>query len=340
MSHFATPDSSGEQPKDRKDSGAVRFIRKYFGRQAVVFLLFLFISTILWFIMSLNETLQRDLECQIKIVNVPDSVTFITDAPKSVTVNVSGRGTSLVKYQLGSVPVLEIDYNKYRHGSDIDVSRKELLSVIQRELGNDVKIQRMDLDSLNIVFTTLPGVSVPVLPEVTVHTVINSRMTGSPQTRPEKVMIYSTTREGLMMDCIKTETANFRNIKESFSRRLKLITPPGTRAVPDSVEIFVDIEPLLTRSAEVIIETINMPDGIKIIPNPASVRVDYLVPASTPDYRPELHVIADFMSLNGSLASDRIGIRLKETDVDAYLSVDSVEYLVEIMQTDNSGNDD
>lgn len=307
-------------------------LRKFLGRQTVVFLIFLFISGILWLIMSLNENMQRNLTCEIQLTNVPDSVTLISRMPSSVTVNVSGKGTGLVKYQFGSEPVVNINFNTYRNGNRINVSESELSSIIQNSLGSEVHIQRMDLDSINVLFTTLPGVEVPVKIDCNIKPVITARLSGAPVSDPSKVKLYGVTRESLNISEISTEPIDYKNVKESFEQRVRLITPRGVRAVPDTVTVKVKIETLLYRSEEVPVTVINTPANINIIPNPPTVKVDYLVPESQPDAKPDLSVIADFKSLNGSLNSEKIRIRLLHPDDYVFLSTDSVYYLAEIHQ--------
>ncbi len=339
MSDFINEPDPKDEKKDNPVSGILGHIRqiisKSLGRQTVVFLVFLFISAILWLIKSLNEDLQRNLTCEIKIVNVPDSVTFISRIPSKIYLNVSGRGTQLVKYQLGSDPVLEIDFPKYRSGNSVGLSESQLTTNIQNLLGSEVRIQRMDLDSIYIQFTTLPGRSVPVRPDCSIKPVLTARLMGQPEVNPPTVKLYSAIRERLNASYVTTEPFDIKDAKESFTYRTRVVTPAGVRAVPDSVDIHVNIEQLVYRSEEVPIVTINTPPNIKIIPNPPTVRVDYLVPASSPEMRPDLTVVADYRSLKGSLTSDKIAIRLLHPNDNVFLSSDSVFYLAEILRDED-----
>ncbi|MDE6397099.1 MAG: hypothetical protein K2K84_07495 [Muribaculaceae bacterium] len=340
MSDFTNEPDNSEQPKENFSSGILGHIRqiisKSLGRQTVVFLVFLFISAVLWLIKSLNENLQRNLTCEIKIVNVPDSVTFISRVPSKLYLNVSGRGTQLIKYQLGNDPVLEIDFPKYRTGNSVGLSEADLSSNLQNLLGSEVRIQRMDLDSIFIQFTTLPGRTVTVRPDCSVKPVLTARLMGEPVVSPETVKLYSALKERLNTTSVTTEPIDVKDIKESFTHRVRVLTAPGVRAIPDSVDVRVNIEQLVYRSEEVPIVTINTPPNIKIIPNPPTVRVDYLVPASSPNMRPDLTVVADYRSLKGSLTSDKIAIRLLHPDDNVFLSSDSVYYLAEILQDDEN----
>ena len=54
------------------------------GRNILVFLVFLVISTILWCILSLNEEDQFDVRMPVRLTHVPDSVTIITTPPAKI----------------------------------------------------------------------------------------------------------------------------------------------------------------------------------------------------------------------------------------------------------------
>ena len=327
-------ETAGEKNKPAAFERLRQIVSKCIGRQTVVFLVFLVISSILWLIKSLNESIQRNLTCDVRIVNVPDSVTFISRVPSKIFLNVHGRGTQLIKYQLGGDPILEIDFPKFSRGNLLTLTENDLTSSLQSLLGSEIRIQRTDIDSLNLLFTTLPGKVVTVKPDCNVKPVITARLIGNPVMTPSTVKLYAPTKSKLNLTSVSTEPIDAKDIKESFTVRTRVIAPQGVRAIPDSVDVHFNIEQLAYRSEEVPIMTINTPPNIKLIPNPPTVKVDYLVPASDPDARPDLTVVADFRSLRGSLASDKIAVRLMRPDDNVFLATDSVYYLAEILQND------
>lgn len=66
-------------------------IRSPRGRDVLMFMLFLFISAVLWGVLALNEEEQYDLRMPVRITHVPDSVTLLSKGPDALTVNLRDR---------------------------------------------------------------------------------------------------------------------------------------------------------------------------------------------------------------------------------------------------------
>ena len=59
-------------------------IRSPRGRDVLMFMLFLFISAVLWGVLALNEEEQYDLRMPVRITHVPDSVTLLSKGPDAI----------------------------------------------------------------------------------------------------------------------------------------------------------------------------------------------------------------------------------------------------------------
>lgn len=280
--------------------------------------------------MSLDEDVQKDVVCRVRYVNVPDSVTFISQPPSEISVSVRSRGTQLLKYEFGSHPVIDVDYRYFTRGNSLIVPRTEIRAMLQRELGSAPTILAMDINSIGSRFTTRPGSRYPVSVDATVTTEINCRQVKPVVSLTDSVLVYSVKPLKSTLKAISTEPLAFYDVDRSFVRRVRLVAPAGCRVVPDSVEVRVDVQPMLSRSREVVIRPINVPKNLTLVPIPRKVRVDYLVSADNPNVVPKLDVVADFSTLPRDLSSSRIRIRLVNPSPDVHLSVDSVEYLVEM----------
>ena len=101
-------------------------IRSPRGRDVLMFMLFLFISAVLWGVLALNEEEQYDLRMPVRITHVPDSVTLLSKGPDALTVNLRARGTQLLKMSLGDTPGVNIDFRVYRSGEYMHLSNAEL----------------------------------------------------------------------------------------------------------------------------------------------------------------------------------------------------------------------
>ena len=132
------------------------------GREVGLFLLFLAVSYVFWLLLTLNHEVQEDVEVPISIVNVPDSVTFISDVPSAVKVSVRDKGSVLIRHQMGGVKVMKLDWNDYAStNSKFMMGKVDLGARLRDYFGPSSQIVTVVPDSIRINYTTDPGRRVP-----------------------------------------------------------------------------------------------------------------------------------------------------------------------------------
>ena len=306
-------------------------IRSPRGRDVLMFMLFLFISAVLWGVLALNEEEQYDLRMPVRITHVPDSVTLLSKGPDALTVNLRARGTQLLKMSLGDTPGVNIDFRVYRSGEYMHLSNAELKALARNASGGS-QVSVLYPDSISIPFTTHPGFKLPVRANVQATPGPRASLSGRPRVAPDSVKLYAL--GGHLpsgVDYINTEALSLEAVEGQQTRRLRLLPPPGTRAIPDSVDVTIEAEPLIMKRRRVVIEPVNVPANIKLITLPAQIEVMYMVPMSAyTNSDPHFRVIADYRRISRK----RSKIRLRLTDVpqnlqNVQLSADSAEYIIE-----------
>lgn len=310
---------------------AGKAIRSPRGRDVLMFMLFLFISAVLWGVLALNEEEQYDLRMPVRITHVPDSVTLLSKGPDALTVNLRARGTQLLKMSLGDTPGVNIDFRVYRSGEYMHLSNAELKALARNASGGS-QVSVLYPDSISIPFTTHPGFKLPVRANVQATPGPRASLSGRPKVAPDSVKLYAL--GGHLpsgVDYINTEALSLEAVEGQQTRRLRLLPPPGTRAIPDSVDVTIEAEPLIMKRRRVVIEPVNVPANIKLITFPAQIEVMYMVPMSAyTNSDPHFRVIADYRRISRK----RSKIRLRLTDVpqnlqNVQLSADSAEYIIE-----------
>ena len=82
------------------------------------------------------------------------------------------------------------------------------------------------------------------------------------------------------MRSVITEPIVLNDVTSSQTLKVALLVPPGSRAVPDSVDVYIDVEPLVAKSREIEIQAVNVPPGYNLVLSPRQVEVYYMVPMS------------------------------------------------------------
>ena len=296
-----------------------------FRREVGVFLIFLAISAILWFVTSLNEVVQRQIVYNVEITNVPDSVTFIKSPPQTVTVSVVGRGSHMLRHWFGSRPKLNINFKKYKDGNRLILTHSSMLELVQSRIGDERQIQDIFPDTIGIYYTTNPPVKVPVKVDVTASTRLNVHLYGAIIADPDSVSIYTLGSLAQKIHSINTADIHFAEIGSNSVFRVPLVVPPGCKAVPDSVNVVIKVEPYVSVEKSIAVQAVGVPSGVEMILIPNEVKTIFRVPQSEADKLPDIRLVADYNSLSAD-DSTHISIYPDPYLPNVFPSVHTVEY--------------
>lgn len=309
-------------------------VRSRRGRDALMFLLFLTISAVLWLVLSLNEEEQFDVRLPMKITHVPDSVTLISPGPEAINVSLRARGTQVIKMLAGSKPTVNIDFRAYRSNGLLHLSSTELKALARTTAGGS-QVSVVYPDSLVIPYTTHPGFSMPLNIDYKVTVGPQSALNGRPRLSADSVKVFMAPGVAIPdnYNAVTTEPIRLTGLSESETRRVRLIGPAGSRVIPDSIDVSFDVEPLIFKSRKVVIEPVNVPEGTKLITFPAQIDVFYMVPMSAyVKSDPHFRIVADYKRINPHNPSKMMKLTLRDVPSNlqnVHLSVDSAEYIIE-----------
>lgn len=304
------------------------------GRNILVFMIFVFISAILWLVMTLNEEVQQDLRCPIRVVNRPDSVNLVSTLPDGINVSIKAKGTQLLKYQWSDAPVIEVNYKAYANRNKIALSEGDLKNIVRNIFGSNAQILAINPDTLNMVFTELAPRRLPVRIDSRITTISKCVISGPLRLSRDSVRVYSAGPLPSDVRSVSTKPIQLTNISESKKLRVALVAPPNCRVEPDSVDVYIDVEPMISVSQQQAITTINVPKNKRLILMTPVVEVNYLVPMSRyNDKRASVSVVADYNSIAVDKSTNNM-IKVNvvcpsESRGNVYLNVDSVEFIIE-----------
>lgn len=301
------------------------------GKNILQFTLFIGISFIFWFAITLNEEFQFDINYPVKIKDIPDSITLISSPPKTVKVNINSKGYYFFKYKLKDVPSIDIDFKKYRQGSRISLGHAEMLSVTRQMFGINSRATTFSPDSINVDFTSKPGKKVKLKINIEPTTEGKYIINGPIKSNLEDILLYSVNDIPTKIDELETEIIHCDNLTKTTTLRARIITPKGMRAIPDSVDITIPVEPLISKKRITPIEVINTPEERRLITFPSQIEVSYLIPKSLFNNEVKhIKAVVDYKDIY--LYSNKLPIKLIEipsTYKGVSTKIDSVEYIIE-----------
>ncbi|MCH5228717.1 MAG: hypothetical protein J1F12_01825 [Muribaculaceae bacterium] len=301
-------------------------------KNAMLFLIFVIVSAVFWFILALNDSAQDHFNVNIRIVNQPDSVTFISDVPERLHVSVSDKGTNLWRNGYLKHPTINIDFKEYAGDGILKYSYNDLISSLRESFGGSALITSVSLDSLQLSYTTNPGKKVPILVNCQVFPSSGTTLEGSVKASPGSVTVYGTKEVLDTIHYVSTEPVVLRDINETTVMEVKVSKLSKARAIPAKVVLTVPIEPLVQKQALITVDTENVPEGEELLLFPSKVPVEYYVAMSrlNDDEDSNIKLVVNYNDVhathNGKLpiSTRKFPDRLKNLR----LKTDSVEYAI------------
>lgn len=299
------------------------------GRNVLTFCIFLIISTAFWFIMALNDEVQHEFEVPMRISQKPTDVTILSNVPSHISVNIKDKGISMIRWNWGKIPELAIGYNQFQNnGRTLSMNSTQLTGLMRSLMGGSVNIVEIKPDSLNLSYTTNPGVLKPVTLIADVSTSPQYTISGPLKLSTDSVAAYSAT--GISRSVIiRTDSVNLSGLTDTTYIEVSLKAPEGVKLSPSTVTVMIPVEPLIVKHRSIPVNVTNVPDSIRIIVFPSSVDISYNVPISA--YNRDDYEI-DAIAIYNRRARKKLPVQLTNVP-DAYSNVtlltDSVEYLVE-----------
>jgi hypothetical protein len=308
-------------------------LRTKMGRNVLTFLIFWVIATIFWFVMALNDEVQKDYKLPLSFLDFPENLTVISGEVPTVNVTVKDKGSALAKFAWGSAPQLKLNYSDFTKSKDnhLQLSSTQLSSAIRQIFGSSASLISIRPDSLYLHYTTNPGVPVRVVVDAEISTLPQYEQFGAPRASTDTVMIYSNLKERLHLKEIKTAPISLSRLADSTTVEVNLIVPEGMRAIPSTIKVTIPIEPLVSKTRKLNIEAINVPAGTRLIPFPSVVEATFLVPKSVyTTNSTTLKAVIDYKDV--SAGKSTIPVKLSGVPAhyqNATLATREVEYLVE-----------
>ncbi len=300
-------------------------------RNFLLFLLFLCIAGFFWVISSMNDRVQMNMDVSLSIINKPDSVTFINLPPEKIHVTITDKGTSLFRSSMMRTPILELNFKEFSSNGIFRISNTEFYSLLRNKFGSNAQISTLSVDSLRLVYTTLPPKIVPVDIIADLSAANGYVVIPKLESSAKVVKVYSTSQDILdTINKINTVKLMKSGISQNTTIRTQLHSYKNIRVEPDYTEVGVSVEPLVCKQVQVEIKPMNVPESESMLLFPSMVKLEVFVPMSRFNDKLE---DAELQASYFDIKRGRHKLPVKVTHVPSYcvnpsVIPDSVEYTI------------
>ena len=301
-------------------------------RSILLYLFFVLISAILWCFLPFNNLITVDVKIPVSLVGKPANVKLLGNMPDTITVSVSDKGSSFVKYFFKSMPTLELKFTDYADSEgSFKVDAAQLRKLAMRKLGNRSTIAAVLPEYINVKYTDGPGKRVPVVVDIDVQPQLLYTQTGPIDKSAETVVVYGEPKTLAAISEVYTYHIKATELTDTFRRKVSIAPLRGAVVEPRSIDIVVPIEKLVSHRQKVQIMVRNMPNGVRTIVFPSSVDVSFRAPMSSLKRKAEVTAVVDYNAIVAS-TTNKVAVTVGEAPADYQdfkLSVDSVEYIIQ-----------
>lgn len=303
------------------------------GRNILTFLVFLVISAVFWVLLALNDDVQHDYNIPVKLEDFPEDVTILSGYNPILSITVKDKGSSLLRFELGNDPLMKLHFDDFMNTDDsvLTIRASQINSAVRSIFGTAASIVAIRPDSLKMVYTTNPGIRVPVQANCDIHTLPQYAYVGHPIMNIDSVVIYSNSPSRYNIHSLSTRPIVLADLSDTVTVGTDLEVPSGMRAIPSSVKVVIPVEPLVAKKQKVAIEVVNVPFGERVVTFPAFTEVSYLIPKSMYNAdNTRIKATVDYNDIHRGEKSLYINLsRLPSYFRNPILQPENVEYVIE-----------
>lgn len=311
------------------------------GKKWQIFSVFVFFTTILWFLNALNQEYSTDIKVPVHFYNLPQNKANIADLPKNFTATVKAYGYNILKFQLKkNFTPLRIDLSdvQFFRLFNNDTNQYYVLTdnysdYIENMLQSNMQIEMLKPDSIFFHFTTYKEKYVPVVIDANISVATQFVLKSPPSVTPDSVLIGGPAISIDTIEQLYTKNFSLNNVKTISQKTIDLQEIDGVTTTPQNVNVTVDVEEYTELRFKVQIESTNVPDSVDLLlfPNYVNVVCKVGVDNSNNISGNDFKVIVDYNSIFTNMGTE-LSTEIIEAPTNVYeyyQTPEFVEYIIE-----------
>ncbi|NLA23784.1 MAG: hypothetical protein GX879_02350 [Bacteroidales bacterium] len=295
---MSTEDKIPKKTKIKKKTKSILRNKKF-----LIFLVFVFISSVLWFLNAIEKEYETPIKYKLKYINLPLKDVAVKESTQEVFVTVKGFGYNLLKYKFAfrNIPIT-VDYKKYKFEqlySDKNtfyILSSRLGEFVMQRFNNDVSFVEIYPDTLYIKTVKAAKKKVPLIENIEFSLEESYHNPSKIKLIPDSLIIYGSKETIEPINSLETESLKLGIINSSQQLKAAIIIPEGIATDLDSVDFRIAIEKCADTSLAVPIHKLNFPKTENFVIFPETVDLVFKVSVQYLDKikASEFTIIADY----------------------------------------------
>jgi len=287
-------------------------------RDLLVFVIFLVLSTGLWFLNALRKEYTTTISYPVKYTDFPDDFILLGKPQSKLQLKIKSLGYSILPYHLGKILDPELlnvsSFRRIKNGNKIGahVPTRELIKDFSNKLSNGVDLIEIFPDTLFVYFEKKERKKVPV--KFTSELLFEKQFyqSGEIGLKPDSVEIAGPSS---VIDSVKYVNANFivkEPLKDSLVRNVGIESIHDLEIVPSRIVVNIPIEAFTQKKLRISVDHLNIPDSLILKTFPSDINITFTVAASRFNdiTARDFSAIVDFNLNTESNLPDRLKVKL------------------------------
>lgn len=304
-------------------------------KEVKIFLLFLFFSTLIWFISKLSNTFEGNAIFNLEYINVPENQILIQASDDKLSVKLDALGFHFLGMSMSNKNI-QIDVSKTEKMVDESFMLKsDLKKQIEKQLPSSMQLIDTNSDTLFFDFQEVISKKVPVTPRIQINLSQNYLLDGVLVVKPDSIVIKGPKNQVDTITTISTPKIDLTALTSNFSQKSAIIISKelaNTSFSNESVTISGKVSKFSEKKITLQIEIVNLPNNLVIKTFPEKVDVICL---GTLNVLKELNisdfqVIGDYEQLKDN-GSQKITLSLRKKSAKLYSAIleeTEIEYII------------
>lgn len=246
----------------------VRYIKKEFNRNTLIFAIFFCIASLFWIINALNKSYTLQIPIQMAYSHIPKTKALITSTPDIVTVHVSATGFALLTFYMYSSKSIDVNIEQLlqqKTTQDSLLTIHFLPTILNSEVfPQSVQVQKVLPQYITCAFAPVSKKKVKVIANHDIECLQQYQLIQQPTVIPDSIYIYGAQQVLNNIDSVYTTKIYARQLAESFTRKIVMQSIKNVTFSDTLVTVKAEIEKFTEQQFSIPIEAVNIPDSIII----------------------------------------------------------------------------
>ncbi|MDR0823668.1 MAG: YbbR-like domain-containing protein [Prevotella sp.] len=240
---------------------------------------FVLLSCIFWMMQVYRQKYEATLIIPVKYINVPDSIVFENELPKTIEVRIKDDGSTLFKYYLiRRTDSLVVDVrDAIKNTQEHVLQGNNFEQLIRTKLYATSELISYTPTRMSYSYALLHSKKLPVIFNGNVSLDAGYMLDGDLYTHPDSAMVYGSFASLDTIYFAYTESDTIRHLKSASKIKIRMQPIPGIKYIPNEVEVNIPVDEFIKKEVEVPITCINLPKNLTIKLFPSSVKIEFFV---------------------------------------------------------------